>query len=625
MLRQNRSPLLSLVFFSIAFLVLPLVPCFGEKEIANEDCLTCHDNIKLEDFKNSVHAADLCTSCHNDIRKIPHQDKPAKVNCSNCHTFESEVYQASDHGRARKSGAPAANCLDCHGLPHALLSSRDSGSPAYRLNIPKTCAKCHEDEAKMAPFDLLEKKPFVSYSETVHGKALLEKGLTSSAVCTDCHGSHNLSAPTNPTSKIYRANVPQTCGKCHENVLNTYLRSVHGKASVSGVRDAPVCTDCHGEHTIRSHKDPLSSVYPTQISKKTCGQCHAAEKIVAKYHLPADRMESYFQSYHGLASNLGVLTVANCASCHGAHDILPSSDPDSSVSKSNIQKTCGKCHPSAGAQLAKGSVHLTPSLKKDMMVYYVSVFYILLIVMTIGGMLAHNLLDFIHKFRLHYRRHRSDAKHTRFTQNERLQHFVLLLTFILLAYTGFALRFPNAWWALPFKAWDAGFDWRGVVHRVLAVVFVILSGYHVYYLFGTARGREQLKALMVRWRDFSDPIQTVAYNLGIRKEKPKYARYSYIEKAEYWALVWGSVVMILTGFLLTFENISLQFFPKWVFDVARTIHYYEAVLAVLAIIVWHFYFIIFDPLQYPLNLAMTTGKVSEEEHREDDVIGDKTD
>lgn len=623
MFQRHRVSILSFIFFSFVFLVFPRAHCFGQKEnpkgVSNEDCVTCHDNIKLEEFNKSVHAGDLCTSCHSGIAKIPHADRLARVDCGNCHTMEAQVYHVSDHGRAVQYGVPAASCLDCHGSPHSIVSSRDSASPSYRLNIPQTCAKCHEDEKKMAQFNLLEEKPYVSYAETVHGRALLEKGQTSAAVCTDCHGSHNLSAPGNPTSKIYRFNVPQTCGKCHENVLNAYLRSIHGKAMSKGVRDAPVCTDCHGEHNIKSRKNPKSSVYPTAISEKTCGQCHAAEKITTKYHLPADRVESYFQSYHGLASKLGVITVANCASCHGAHNILPSSDPDSTVNKKNLQKTCGKCHPSAGAQLAKGSVHVTPSLKKDLLVYYVSLFYICLIVLTIGGMLMHNTIDFIHKFRIYYRKHRDEAKHIRFTRNERLQHFVLLFCFILLAYTGFALRFPHAWWALPFKAWDPGFDWRGVIHRGLAVVFVILSAFHVYYLLRTQRGREQLKALMPRWRDVSDPIQTVAYNLDLRKDKPKYARYSYVEKAEYWALVWGSMVMIVTGSLLTFENISLQFFPKWVFDVARTIHYYEAILAVLAIIVWHFYFEIFDPLHYPINLAMTTGNVTDEENREGGV------
>ena len=587
---------------------------------SNNDCLACHDNINIQEYNSSVHGPNLCTSCHNDIRAIPHIENPSKVNCSNCHKNESVVYNASDHGQAVKYGVPAAKCLDCHGKPHAILDTRNQNSPVYRLNIPETCAKCHNDEGKMAKYNLLEAKPVMTYLETVHGKAFKEKGLASAAVCTDCHGSHDLSSPANPKSKIYWSNVPATCGKCHENVLNAYLRSIHGKAVTAGKRDAPVCTNCHGEHTIKSHKDPGSSVYSTVIARKTCGQCHAAEKIVTKYRLPASRVETYLQSYHGLAGNFGVTTVANCASCHGVHNILPANDTDSDVNKKNLPKTCGKCHPNAGEKLAKGSVHLVPSATQDKAVFYVTCIYIFLIVMTIGGMLAHNMLDFIAALRIHYRRHQKEAGYIRFTLGERIQHLGLVITFILLAYTGFALRYHDAWWALPFTIWNPGFDWRGIVHRVAAFIFIGLALYHAYYLFFTARGKEQLKALMVKQRDFSDFLFTMAYYFGIRKEKPKYGRFNYIEKAEYWALVWGSVVMIITGSMLMFENFFFQYLSKWIFDVARTIHYFEAILAVLAIIVWHWYFNVFHPQQYPVNLSMTTGKVTEEDHREDGDI-----
>jgi len=606
------------ILFSFLFIVFSPARSSCQQGSSNKDCLTCHNNFNTQEYNISAHAQDLCISCHNDIRKIPHSEKLAKVNCSGCHNIESQVYNASDHGQAVKAGTPAAGCLDCHGKSHAILDSRNPESPIYRLNIPKTCAKCHEDEKKMSQYNLLEKKPVITYLETVHGKAVSEKGLTSAAVCTDCHGSHDLLSPLNTKSKIYRFNVPHTCGKCHENVLSTYLRSIHGKSAMSGIRDAPVCTDCHGEHTIKSHKDPESSVYSTVIAKKTCGQCHAAERIISKYNLPRDRLETYLQSYHGLASKFGVATVANCASCHGVHDILPSIDPNSAVNKNNLARTCGKCHPNAGAKLAKGSVHLSPSKGKDRVVFYVSRFYILLIFLLIGGMLAHNIVDFIPKIKVCYRRHQEEAKYIRFTGSERFQHFILTASFIILAYTGFALRYRNAWWASPFTIWNPGFDWRGIIHRIMAVIFILSAAYHVYYLLRTKRGKEQWKALWVKKKDFLDFMQMTTYNLGIQKQKPNYGRYNYVEKAEYWALVWGSMVMILTGSMLTFENSCLQYFPKWVLDVARIIHYYEAVLAVLAILVWHLYFTMFDPSHYPVNFSMITGKVTKEEHRQDD-------
>ncbi|MBI4388295.1 MAG: cytochrome b/b6 domain-containing protein [Candidatus Omnitrophica bacterium] len=596
-------------------------------QIQNEDCLACHDTaISAEHFQKSVHGSNLCISCHSDIKELPHPEQLTSVNCGSCHTIESEIYNSSDHGMAVKFGAPAAKCLDCHGDPHAVLDSRDPQSPVFRMNIAKTCATCHENQEQMEKFNLLEKHPFKSFTETIHGKALIEKGLISSATCTDCHGSHDLHAPTNPNSKIYRKNVPTTCGKCHENVLRTYQRSVHGKAALSGKVEAPVCTDCHGEHTIKSHKDPTSSVYQTAVSIKTCAHCHEAEKIVSKYRLPPDRVKTYLESYHGLANRSGVTTVASCASCHGAHDILPSNDPSSSVNKRNLPKTCGRCHPNVTEQLAKGSIHLAPSFNRDSLIFYITIVYLVLIFMTIGGMLVHNGLDFLRKLRAHYNRKKQDKNaYPRFTKSERIQHLILTVTFITLAYTGFALKSPQSWWALPFTVWNADYDWRGIVHKTTAIFFSALAIYHLLFLLFTKRGRKEYKALLLKKKDFGDLSAMVKYNVGTLAQKPKFSRYNYIEKFEYWALVWGSGIMIITGAMLTFENFVMRYFPKWAVDVATTVHFYEAVLATLAILVWHLYFTIFDPDHYPMNWSMTTGKSSEEERPDDELAKDKED
>ncbi|MBI2341211.1 MAG: cytochrome B, partial [Deltaproteobacteria bacterium] len=285
--------------------------------------------------------------------------------------------------------------------------------------------------------------------KSIHGEAF-KKGEVYAAVCTDCHGSHDLHSPNNPESRIYKFNVPKTCSKCHENVFNTYKMSVHAKALYAGVKDSPVCTDCHGEHTIHSHTEPASSVYPSSIVK-TCAHCHASEKITTKYGLPADVLPTYMQSYHGTAYQYGSLTAANCASCHGFHDILPSPDPRSSINPSNIGSTCSKCHPNAGEQLAKGSVHVRPSINRDKIIYYVTFFYIALILLTIGGMIGHNLLDFIKKAQAHFEKAKTEGVYPRLNLCERIQHIVLLAVFIILVYTGFAHKYPKAFFSYPFS------------------------------------------------------------------------------------------------------------------------------------------------------------------------------
>lgn len=205
----------------------------------------------------------------------------------------------------------------------------------------------------------------------------------------------------------------------------------------------------------------------------------------------------------------------------------------------------------------------------------------------------------------------------RMSLGERIQHGVLSLAFVTLAYTGFALKFPQAWWASPFVG---RVDWRSLGHRVAALLFCSLAVVHLGYVLFTKRGRLHVRALLPRRVDFIQPFQMLAFYIGVRQERPLFARYSYVEKAEYWALVWGSVIMALTGALMTWEGWTLRLFPKWFFDAVTAVHYYEAVLACLAIVVWHFYFVIFDPDEYPMKWTWITGRSSEadQKHREDE-------
>jgi len=123
--------------------------------------------------------------------------------------------------------------------------------------------------------------------------------------------------------------------------------------------------------------------------------------------------------------------------------------------------------------------------------------------------------------------------------------------------------------------------------------------------------------LFPRYEDISDAIGVAKFNLGLSRNKPKLDRFSYIEKAEYWALICGTIVMSVTGVIMWFDNTFIGLFTKLGWDIARTIHYFEAWLAFLAIVVWHFYFVIFNPDVYPMNLSWITGKIPEEEMREE--------
>jgi formate dehydrogenase gamma subunit len=210
---------------------------------------------------------------------------------------------------------------------------------------------------------------------------------------------------------------------------------------------------------------------------------------------------------------------------------------------------------------------------------------------------------------------KQEKKYLRMSRNERIQHFILLITFFTLVITGFALKFPESLWVSWIRKLlgENAFELRGDIHRVAGLIMILDSLYHLGYVTFTVRGRQLIKDFMLRKQDAIDFIQSMKYYMGKVKQRPRFGRFSYIEKAEYWAMVWGTLIMGLTGFILWFENLSLPVISNLGIDISTAIHYYEAILATLAIIVWHFYFVIYNPDVYPMNKAWITGYLTEEE------------
>jgi cytochrome b subunit of formate dehydrogenase len=452
-----------------------------------------------------------------------------------------------------------------------------------------------------------------SYKQSVHARAVaLGK---EAATCSSCHGSHDIYPATDTRSRVNHWNVPGTCAQCHKEIAREFNESVHGLAVKEGVRDAPVCIDCHGEHLITDPKSAGSPLNAENVSSQTCGRCHGDSRLALRYDLPADRLPSYADSYHGLALKEGKVTAANCASCHGVHSILPSSDPRSTVNAANLRKTCGACHKGVDeGTFAIGPVHVQTSTgAAHPVVKWVRWTYWTLIPMTLGFMILHNLLDFLRKL-IHPRPHHvSGAKVTRMNRNFRIAHWGVILSFPTLVITGFALKFPNAW--RPIFG-ENHFGLRGAIHRGAAVILVVSTLYHVIHLAINKRDRAFLWAVMPTFKDATDLVQVFAYNLGLTKVEPKFAKLNYAEKLEYLAFMWGTLVMAASGFLLWFNNFALTHFPKWVSDVATAVHYYEAILATFAILIWHSYMVMFDPLVYPMDTAWIDGKVPAEHYRD---------
>jgi len=564
-------------------------------------------------LKHSIHGSLFsCVDCHTDVKEAVHTTTPKRVTCGQCHADAHNAYELSTHAKITSAGTPAAGCEDCHGGVHEIMAADDPKSPVNHANIPYTCGRCHGQKFLMES-NGESAQPFISYQESVHGRAT-EKGSTKAAVCTDCHGAHEILSANNQKSPIYKFNVPATCGKCHTDIDNTFMKSIHGQAIARGNQMAPVCTDCHGIHSIKSHADPNSPASGQNLSRDTCGRCHEGVRLSQEFGVPGNRVTSYFDSYHGLAAQGGSVVAANCSSCHGVHDILPSSDPKSTINRANLDATCGQCHKGVTQKFTQTRVHTEDGIHpKDIgsiAVRWVRLIYVILILLVIGAMFLHNAI--IWRSKAVARRRMQNPMMTRMTTNQRWQHLILLASFIILVITGFALKFPDSWFA---EVLGMGEKWRGIIHRVAGVVLIGAGFYHVFYLAIAREGRRLICDLAPGPKDAFDAWGTMLYYLGLSTRKPQYGRFSYAEKAEYWALVWGTALMAVTGIMIWAKVWVGDLAARWLVDVATAIHFYEAILATLAILVWHFYQVFLDPDVYPMNWAWWDGKMPVEHYR----------
>ena len=555
-----------------------------------------------------------CQGCHGPGKSLPY------LAGSLFHARPHTDYDHSFHAQAISNGSRAATCLDCHATNRdmsTILPPTDPQSTVNRANIATTCGRCHGDKSVMKGSGISD-RPFLAYRESVHAKAIAQGNL-SAAVCTDCHNSHNIEPASNSSSSIAKRNLPTTCGKCHATESNEFMQSVHGQAVARGVSRSPACTECHGIHKILVPVDHSTNTPTAAVGTDSCARCHEGVTLTQEFGIASERVSSYKDSYHGLASELGSKVVANCASCHGVHNILPSSDARSMINTANLTKTCGQCHVGAGANFSAGKVHLTSELVSSVATpdlgsrgtRIVRWIYIPLIVLTIGGMALHNILVW-RKKAAHKRRERRTI--VRLTSNQRLQHWLLLTSFIVLVISGFALQYPESVLAGLLGSSE---NIRRVIHRFAAVIMIGVGVYHLAYLALTKEGRQWVRDMIPTSKDVKDVIGNFAFYLGVSRRKPAIGRFGYAEKAEYWAVIWGTFVMGLTGLMIWFKLGLFSFLSRGWIDIALAIHFYEAVLATLAIVIWHFYHVIFDPDVYPLNWALVDGKVSEELYKEE--------
>ena len=350
---------------------------------AQAECLACHGDASMQDanghsiavdgktFGESIHGSLHCNSCHTNIKEYPHPEQVAKVECKGCHADQASSLAGSVHADSKDHP-----CTSCHGSAHTIFPKSDSRSAVYPLNVPNTCGKCHSNQGMAQKHGLAS--VFPKYMDSIHGFALSKEGLLVAANCQSCHGSHHILSRKNPDSPTNKVNIAKTWGSCHAKINNDYMNGAHGKAVAAGDLKAPVCTDCHTAHEILQ---PTESAFRMQ-STPICGSCHT------------DKLSTYHDTFHSQLGSLGgYVETARCWDCHGAHEILPASDPRSPINQANLVKMCGVCHKGANVSFVQYQPHANARDRKlNPALYYVRLFMNILLASTLTFFLIHTLL-----------------------------------------------------------------------------------------------------------------------------------------------------------------------------------------------------------------------------------------
>ncbi|HRX86243.1 MAG TPA: hypothetical protein P5572_14580 [Phycisphaerae bacterium] len=614
---------------------------------ANADCMLCHGKqdivasadghslfVDQAEFAGSIHGRKVvaCAQCHTGVDPSdpvrPCATVADRVDCSVCHESVVSAYDASVHGTLHAKGDPnAPSCTDCHGthgiIEHEvaedaspMLKIKVRESPTFAINVPTLCGKCHREGGQAAVRYLgAQHNILQNYTMSIHGKGLLQSGLTVTATCTSCHTAHHELPASDPKSSVNKANIAATCGECHHGIFDLYAKSVHSPIAngeyqqLRGMPPLPACDDCHTPHTVvRTDEKSFELGIMDQ-----CGKCHK------------DVMETYFDTYHGKVSLLGEAKTAKCQDCHGAHDILRPTNPHSRLSRENIVATCAKCHPGAHRQFAGYLTHATHhDPNRYPALYYAFWGMTFLLVGTFGFFGLHTLIWLPRSWKMRQELRTAEAalkvdstrQYMRFNRTVRSMHLVMILSFFGLATTGMMLKFSYTRWAVVVSNLLGGFQAAGYIHRTCAVVMFCLFAYHLWdvhrrykasgkslfgFLFGSG-------SIMPKWRDVREFIATVKWFIG-RGPKPDYGRWTYWEKFDYFAVFWGIAIIGSTGVFLWFPELFTYVLPGWFINVATIIHSDEALLATGFIFTIHFFNANFRPEKFPMDTVIFTGQM----------------
>lgn len=340
------------------------------------DCERCHGELELlRQYVTSLdeararlvppgmldasgHAGMSCSECHTGFGRFPHEGRGTTESCASCHEDVGSVWQGGSHAGGESGDAVA--CSECHGIHDIVPVDSLEDGPAL-IAMSETCVGCHETQ----------RLPVSSHHQDHAG-------------CYDCHDPHGTTPVDEPGSWMAPESQPQVCGTCHDSVAAVFAGGIHSQTLRAGEWEGddapPTCTSCHGAHPVMGADD----VGMTQIAVERCATCHESAA------------DTYRGTYHGKATRLGSEAAATCAECHGAHEMLPASNPASRVNEANLVATCGECHEHARESFVAYDSHPEPMNRdRNPYIFYSFWFMNTLLIGTLTVFGLHTLLWWI--------------------------------------------------------------------------------------------------------------------------------------------------------------------------------------------------------------------------------------
>ncbi len=550
-------------------------------------------------------------------------------------------------------------------LPRKATPARAAARPAPAPAAePKTldnadCLGCHADDSTGRKVD------DQLFAASVHGQNSLS--------CTDCHdgygeGPHDGQGPERSDAEqamlarlaraswgegahMVKVTAPAAylaCATCHAAEADAFFgTSIHARWLREDTRaPGPICATCHGSpHTLATLMAPYAPSATARVAvpadrramQKTCEACHGNEEFAKAAGLNPEVEQTYRDSIHGRLARVGNAMAPACVSCHasdkahgGTHGIVAKTDPTSSVAGANRAHTCARCHQGATDTFARLIAHKAIQETGGHVVPHVlHVAFSYLTTLTLLFFAFHVLIDFVYELRqrLAARSHGVTADElksvVRFDLHQRVQHWLMLSGVILLGLTGWPLRGAGVFTGAPIiggmdaSAYSAAFmklfggaAGAAIWHRVGAVLIITSAVYHLFYLTFLAANKRLPISMLPMPKDALDMRDNILFMLGLKKERPQFDRYMYLEKFDYWAVFWGIVMMVGTGFVFWFPVFFARHAPSWVITAAQIIHGEEATLAITFLFVVHFYNVHLKPSIFPMNWAWLHGRIT---------------